>query len=126
VQNAITIRNQVLIRNKVAGFIIVGGQDNIQAVAGQMLGFFAELGFSFPQFPYVAHSRGWSHEDMERNVEIVRESTELAEGSRMLAKRCLETAGDLLAHVEARAAVERGGRKAHAMATPPPHVTDDA
>ena len=30
VQNSITIRNQVLIRNKVAGFIIVGGQDNIQ------------------------------------------------------------------------------------------------
>jgi multimeric flavodoxin WrbA len=29
VQNAVTIRNQVLIRNKVAGFIIVGGQDNI-------------------------------------------------------------------------------------------------
>ncbi len=44
VQNAVTIRDQVLIRNKVAGFIIVGGQDNIQAVAGQMLGFFAELG----------------------------------------------------------------------------------
>ena len=73
VQNAITIRNQVLIRNKVAGFIIVGGQDNIQGVAGQMLGFFAELGFIFPQFPYIAHSRGWSREDMERNVEIVRE-----------------------------------------------------
>ena len=34
VQNEVTIRNQVLIRNKVAGFIIVGGQDNIQAVAG--------------------------------------------------------------------------------------------
>ena len=66
VQNAITIRNQVLIRNKVAGFIIVGGQDNIQGVAGQMLGFFAELGFIFPQFPYIAHSRGWSAEDMER------------------------------------------------------------
>ncbi|HEY6254647.1 MAG TPA: Rieske 2Fe-2S domain-containing protein, partial [Xanthobacteraceae bacterium] len=74
VQNAITIRNSVLIRNKVAGFIIVGGQDNIQAVAGQMLGFFAELGFIFPQFPYIAHSRGWSSEDMERNVDIVRDS----------------------------------------------------
>jgi len=36
VQNAVTTRNQVLIRNKVAGFIIVGGQDNIQAVAGQI------------------------------------------------------------------------------------------
>ncbi len=81
VQNAITIHNRVLIRNKVAGFIIVGGQDNIQAVAGQMLGFFAELGFIFPQFPYIAHSRGWSHEDMEDNVEIVRNSTELAEGA---------------------------------------------
>ena len=82
VQNAITIRNQVLIRNKVAGFIIIGGQDNIQAVAGQMLGFFSELGFIFPQFPFIAHSRGWSAEDMERNVEVVRNSTELADGAR--------------------------------------------
>ena len=80
VQNPVTIRNQVLIRNKVAGFIIVGGQDNIQGVAGQMLGFFAELGFIFPQFPYIAHSRGWSSEDMERNVEIVRQSEELGRG----------------------------------------------
>jgi nitrite reductase/ring-hydroxylating ferredoxin subunit len=50
VQNAVTIRNRVLIRNKVAGFIVVGGQDNIQAVAGQMLGFFAELVLSFRNF----------------------------------------------------------------------------
>jgi multimeric flavodoxin WrbA len=54
VQNAITIRNQVLIRNKVAGFIIVGGQDNIQDVAGHMLGFFAELGFIFPLYCTLA------------------------------------------------------------------------
>ncbi len=117
VQNAVTIRNQVLIRNKVAGFIIVGGQDNIQAVAGQMLGFFAELGFIFPQFPYIAHSRGWSHEDMERNVEIVRSSVELAEGASMLAKRCLDLAAHLISKDEAPASIERGGRKAHAMAT---------
>jgi nitrite reductase/ring-hydroxylating ferredoxin subunit/multimeric flavodoxin WrbA len=115
VQNAITIRNQVLIRNKVAGFIIVGGQDNIQAVAGHMLGFFAELGFLFPQFPYIAHSRGWSHEDMERNVEIVRDSKELREGAAMLSKRCLDLAADLVARDEAPTSIERGGRKAHAM-----------
>ena len=102
VQNAMTIRNQVLIRNKVAGFIIVGGQDNIQAVAGHMLGFFAELGFIFPQFPYIAHSRGWSHEDMERNVDIVRNSTELAEGAAMLTKRCLELAAQLIGRDEAQ------------------------
>jgi multimeric flavodoxin WrbA/nitrite reductase/ring-hydroxylating ferredoxin subunit len=113
VQNAITTKNNVLIRNKVAGFIIVGGQDNIQAVAGQMLGFFAELGFIFPQFPYIAHSRGWSHEDMEVNVEMVRNSTELAEGAAMLAKRLLGLAGRLLAQDEAPASIERGGRKAN-------------
>jgi nitrite reductase/ring-hydroxylating ferredoxin subunit/multimeric flavodoxin WrbA len=115
VQNAITIRNQVLIRNKVAGFIIVGGQDNIQGVAGQMLGFFAELGFIFPQFPYVAHSRGWSSEDMERNVAIVRDSAELAEGVQMLAKRCIDLAQHLIARDEAPSSIERGGRKAHAL-----------
>jgi multimeric flavodoxin WrbA/nitrite reductase/ring-hydroxylating ferredoxin subunit len=117
VQNAITIRNQVLIRNKVAGFIIVGGQDNIQAVAGQMLGFFSELGFIFPQFPYIAHSRGWSREDMECNVEIVRSSKELAEGAAMLTRRCLDLAAHLIARDEAPTSIERGGRKAHAMQT---------
>jgi multimeric flavodoxin WrbA/nitrite reductase/ring-hydroxylating ferredoxin subunit len=115
VQNAITLRDAVLIRNKVAGFIIVGGQDNIQAVAGQMLGFFAELGFLFPQFPYIAHSRGWSHEDMEVNVEIVRQSTELAEGAQMLVKRCLDLAAFLIARDDAPVSIERGGRKAHAV-----------
>jgi nitrite reductase/ring-hydroxylating ferredoxin subunit/multimeric flavodoxin WrbA len=115
VQNAVTIRNEILIRNKVAGFIIVGGQDNIQAVAGQMLGFFAELGFIFPQFPYIAHSRGWSREDMECNVEIVRNSQELAEGAAMLTKRCLDLAGHLIVRDEAPKSMERGGRKAHAI-----------
>jgi nitrite reductase/ring-hydroxylating ferredoxin subunit/multimeric flavodoxin WrbA len=113
IQNAITTRNEILIRNKVAGFIIVGGQDNIQAVAGQMLGFFSELGFLFPQFPYIAHSRGWSHEDMERNVEIVRRSAELAEGAAELARRCLALAQRLIATESTPASIERGGRKAH-------------
>ncbi len=113
VQNAITINDNVLIRNKVAGFIIVGGQDNIQGVAGQMLGFFAELGFIFPQFPYIAHSRGWSHEDMEVNVDIVRKSAELAEGAAMLSKRCMELAAYLIGRDEAPVTIERGGRKAH-------------
>ena len=115
VQNAVTIRDQVLIRNKVAGFIIVGGQDNIQAVAGQMLGFFAELGFIFPQFPYIAHSRGWSREDMETNVEIVRKSAELADGAAMLARRCLDLAAHLISRDAAPTSIERGGRKAHAI-----------
>ena len=115
VQNQISIHNRMLIRNKVAGFIIVGGQDNVQMVAGQMLGFFAELGFIFPQFPFVAHSRGWSHEDMEVNVDIVRKSAELAEGAAMLSKRCMELAAYLIGRDEAPVTIERGGRKAHAV-----------
>jgi multimeric flavodoxin WrbA/nitrite reductase/ring-hydroxylating ferredoxin subunit len=116
VQNAVTTQNKVLIRNKVAGFIIVGGQDNIQAVAGQMLGFFAELGFLFPQFPYIAHSRGWSHEDMERNVEIVKDSAELRMGAAELAERCLDFAKQLIdSHEMTPEHIMRGGRKAHPL-----------
>ena len=68
IQNQITIHDRVLIQNKVAAFIITGGQDNVQAVAGSMLTFWSELGFVFPPFPFIAHSRGWDAEDMERNV----------------------------------------------------------
>jgi len=112
VQNQVTTHNRVLIRNKVAGFIIVGGQDNVQGVAGQMLGFFAELGFSFPQFPFIAHSRGWSAEDMENNVRQVRDSKDLHDGAAALALRSIELAERLLATAPPEK-VERGGRKAH-------------
>ncbi len=112
VQNQITLHDNLLIRNKVAGFIVTGGQDNVQAVAGEMLMFFGELGFQFPQFPFVAHSRGWSAEDMENNVAQVQQDGALHEGARALARRCLAMADGLVAEGEGRAAIERGGRKA--------------
>jgi hypothetical protein len=112
VQNQITLHNNVLIRNKVAGFVITGGQDNVQQVAGEMLMFLGELGFQFPQFPFVAHSRGWSAEDMENNIAEVQKNPELREGARALARRCLEMAKSLVAAGEGRAEIERGGRKA--------------
>ena len=87
IQNQETIADRHLLKNKVAAFIITGGQDNVQAVAGQMLGFFAEVGCQFPQFPYIAHSRGWSAEDMENNVRYVAESEDLQAGARALADR---------------------------------------
>ena len=114
IQNQVTTHNRVLIRNKVASFIIVGGQDNVQGVAGQMLGFFAELGFHFPQFPYIAHSRGWSAEDMDRNVIAVRDSEELHTGAGELAARTIALARRLL-DTEPAEKIRRGGRKAHAL-----------
>lgn len=113
VQNQVTIRNRVLIRNKVGTFIVTGGQDNIQGVAGNLLCFFSELGFQFPQFPFIAHSLGWASEDMERNISYVMQSEELREGARDLARRGIDKAKLLLEHTQAREKTERGGRKAH-------------
>jgi nitrite reductase/ring-hydroxylating ferredoxin subunit/multimeric flavodoxin WrbA len=115
IQNQETIANRHLLRDKVAGFIITGGQDNVQAVAGQMLGFFAEVGCQFPQFPYVAHSRGWSAEDMENNERYVRESASLHEGAAALVSRCVDTAGLMIKGTLGAAALCRGGRKGHGL-----------
>src|SRR6185436_2621638 len=113
VQNQITLKNRVMLRNKVASFVITGGQDNVQAVAGQMLLFFGELGMHFPQFPFIAHSRGWTAEDMERNVELVQRSEELRDGARALVERSLALARTLLAEGTGAERVERAGRKAN-------------
>ncbi len=113
IQNQITLSNRILLKNKVAAFIVTGGQDNVQAVAGQMLGFFAEVGCVFPQYPYIAHSRGWTAEDMERNVAFVRASRELHDGARELARRAVGMAEVLLASTLEERRLERGGRKAY-------------
>lgn len=112
VQNQVTIRDRVMIRNKVASFIITGGQDNIQAVAGQLLLFFGELGFHFPQFPFIAHSRGWTAEDMQNNVTFVASDPHLREGARALVERSVVHARSLLAAGAEVAKIQPGGRKA--------------
>ncbi len=112
IQNQVTIKNKVLIENKVAGFIITGGQDNVQAVAGQMLMFFSEIGCQFPAFPFIAHSRGWDAEDMERNIAVVQQSAALHQGARELAERALETSRLLLGTAAQPKRSVRAGRKA--------------
>lgn len=111
IQNQETVANNHLLRNKVAGFIITGGQDNVQAVAGQLLGFFAELGLQFPQFPYIAHSRGWSAEDMENNQLYVQRSTQLHDGAAALVERCATMARELVEAASGASALIPGGRK---------------
>jgi hypothetical protein len=81
-----------------------------------MLGFFAEVGCHFPQFPYIAHSRGWTAEDMENNVREVMMSEELREGARSLVTRAVDMAQLLLDHETAPHTTARGGRKAHRLA----------
>jgi nitrite reductase/ring-hydroxylating ferredoxin subunit/multimeric flavodoxin WrbA len=120
VQNQITIADRVLIRNKVAAFIITGGQDNIQAVAGGMLMFWSEIGFVFPPFPFIAHSRGWDAEDMQNNVRQVRKSEALRAAAAELVARAVDFFALLDQHRAAPAErMERAGRKAHALPTTP-------
>ena len=115
VQNQITIKDRVLLNRKVVSFIITGGQDNIQGVAGPLLSFFSELGFYLPQFPLVAHSRGWTAEDMEQNVAAVQASEALREGTRALVERAVETARALLTGKAPPNKLVRGGRKAQRL-----------
>jgi nitrite reductase/ring-hydroxylating ferredoxin subunit/multimeric flavodoxin WrbA len=115
IQNQMTIANRVLIQRKTAAFIVTGGQDNVQAVVGQQLGFFAELGFVFPPFPFVAHSLGWTAEDMERNEAYVQASESLRVGTRALMERAAAMAREQLsaAMPTPPSGAARGGRKAH-------------
>lgn len=124
IQNQITTHHRILIRNKVIAFIITGGQDNIQAVAGQLLTFWGELGFAVPPFPFIAHSRGWDAEDMERNVRQVKASEALRTAAAQLAERALDF-WTVLDHHRADLAkpMERGGRKAQRL-VPPPEVNE--
>ncbi len=113
IQNQVTIAGKVLLSNKVVSAIITGGQDNVQAVAGQMLGFFAELGCQFPQFPYLAHSRGWSAEDMEKNVRQVQASEALHTAAEELVSRSIDLAARLISTQPAP--VPRAGRKGRSL-----------
>lgn len=119
IQNQETIANTHLLKNKVAAFIIMGGQDNVQGVAGQLMTFFSEVGCQFPQFPFIAHSRGWSAEDMERNVSEVQSSRELREGAQALVARAVDMAAFMVEGRMPDHPLARGGRKAHQLDSEP-------
>jgi nitrite reductase/ring-hydroxylating ferredoxin subunit/multimeric flavodoxin WrbA len=85
-QNQITLHNRVLIKEKAACFIITGGQDGVQSVAGQLMMFFAELGFTFPQFPFIGWTRGWYNEEMKTNFTDVSKSDLVDESGKMIGR----------------------------------------
>jgi len=91
VQNQITLKDKVLVKNKVASFIITGGQDNIQQVAGQMMVFFTDLGFTFPPFSFLGWSRGWTAEDMDKNVLQFKKSEYIQRTAKEMVDNCIET-----------------------------------
>lgn len=79
VHNQLTLNDYNLILDKVAAFVITGGQDNIQAVAGSMMLFWSELGFTFAGHSYVGWSRGWNNEAMSSNYHDMTTNKEFRE-----------------------------------------------
>jgi hypothetical protein len=69
----------------------------------------------FPQFPYIAHSRGWTAEDMENNVNEVRDSALLRAGAEALVERSVAMAKALLRDDLEPCDHIRGGRKGHPL-----------
>src|SRR5690348_1892039 len=74
VNNQSITNERYLIRDKVAAFIITGGQDNVQHVAGELLTFWSQLGFVFGKFPFVGWTRGWYAEDTENNFDNMKDN----------------------------------------------------
>lgn len=74
VQNQNITNERYLIRDKVAAFIITGGQDNVQHVAEELLTFWSQLGFVFGKFPFVGWTRGWYAEDTENNFDKMKDN----------------------------------------------------
>jgi hypothetical protein len=80
-----------------------------------MLGFFSELGFVFPPFPFIAHTRGWDAEDMESNIAYVAESDDLKNGAKDLARRSTEMAKIILQQHLSQEKIVKAGRKAQPL-----------
>jgi len=106
IENQALVAGDVLIKNKVAAFVITGGQDNVQSVAGQMMTFFGCLGFRFPQFPFIGTTRGWAAEDMAHNIEFVKRSAALRKEAKDLARRAVHAARTIIGSYNLR-----GGRR---------------
>jgi nitrite reductase/ring-hydroxylating ferredoxin subunit/multimeric flavodoxin WrbA len=93
VENQMVSRNRVLIRDKVAAFIITGGQDNVQHVAGEMMSFWAQLGFVFGKFPFIGWSRGWYAEDTQHNYEKMETSSQFRKDIERTVSGAIEMSG---------------------------------
>ena len=97
VQNQILTNNKFLIRDKVAAFIITGGQDNVQHVAGELMTFWSQLGFIFGKFPFVGWTRGWYSEDTENNYDEMTKSTNISDNQNSKYKK-RESASNIFYH----------------------------
>ncbi|MBI4138784.1 flavodoxin family protein [Candidatus Uhrbacteria bacterium] len=76
-ENQHALYGRDLVGEKAAGFIITGGQDGIQHVAGEMFSFWSQQGFLFGKRAFVGWTAGgWLNEDMEKTPERLKRDAE--------------------------------------------------
>jgi NADPH-dependent FMN reductase len=114
IQNAITLHIEFLFVTRLQDSLSWEERTILRQSLGKCSGSSPSWGSSFRNFRILPFAR-LVERRMERNVEIVRNSKELAEGAAMLVKRCLELAQNLIARDESPTSIERGGRKAHPL-----------
>lgn len=90
VHNQLTLNDHNLIMDKIAAFVITGAQDNIQSVAGGMMLFWSELGFTFAGHSYVGWSRGWNQEHTQSNLIAMKANDGYLEDLERLANDAIE------------------------------------
>ena len=78
------------------GFTVVRANTETLILQSSKTGLhFFEVGLTI-KFPFIAHSRGWSAEDMENNQAYVQQSEALRASAGDLGRRCLNEAALLL------------------------------
>lgn len=77
-ENANPVHSQVLIKNKIAGLMIVGHEDGYQHVAGNLMNFLTCMGMIFPPHAYAAWV-GESDENTHKDREKIEGDKEIKE-----------------------------------------------
>lgn len=77
-ENANSVHGQILIKNKVAGIMVLGHEDGYQHVVGCLMNFLTALGMIFPPYAYAAWV-GESNEDTVHDRERVEKDKKIKE-----------------------------------------------
>ncbi|MDO8340106.1 MAG: flavodoxin family protein [Candidatus Burarchaeum sp.] len=91
VENQYSIFNKRLIKDKVAGVVVIGHEDGAQHVGGNLLNFLTFMGFHLPPFA-IAYWVGESKEDGELDAERISRSKFFAGMKKDLAAECVSLA----------------------------------
>jgi len=77
-ENANSVHGQILIKNKVAGIMVLGHEDGYQHIVGGLMNFLTALGMIFPPYAYAAWV-GESNEDTVHDRERVEKDEKIKE-----------------------------------------------